>query len=1070
MATEVGTAFIAVVPSARGFGNRLQREVGPAAKRAGTLGGRQMSDSMQASSGSGFKKIGAAITGIFALKQLKDVAAWGLGVAANNEQATISFTTMLGSAQKAGRFLDRLKKFAAATPFEFPELQRAASSLISAGINADKVIPIMRTLGDVTSGMGTGSEGIQRATVALQQMNAAGRITGEDLNQLRDAGIPVYDLLAKALGKTKAEVVELSKEGGLGQEALTKMMKALETGAGLERFSGLMEKQSASLTGMISTFKDVLGQGLAEAFQPVIPLIKDGLTGATAALGKVLPYVTSGLANFVKGVYWLGEQLAPVVDGVKVFYGALTGEGVKSSKLSFEWIDRIVAGATLVRRGFEAIRGAIEKIPFAAIGAKIGDTFSKIDFGAISNKVGDVFTKIVDAIKGVDWSKIGEGFKKIGASIGNIDFSKAGEGGDALGKVFGFIADHMDEILKALPFLIAGFVALAGIQKLNTIIGRDSLIGFVAQLVQTGLLIASNFILARSYGAVSLGQKKVSGGSAAVTGGFLREKLAAIGSAIATKAAAAAARVMAAAQFLLNKVMGANPIVRVILIIAALVTALIVAYKTNEKFRNIVNKAFGAIKNVAGAVLDWLGKAVSTVIGFIKKHWKTLAIILGGPLAAAVILIHDHWDTITRKFTQAKDWVVGTFKRAWARLKSILLDPVGAARDAINRILDKLPSPFREAVSAIGRAWDALREKAKAPIRFVVNTVINGGLIAAFNKVAGALGSKTHINDLALPPGFARGGYTGAGSKYQPAGIVHADEFVIKKDSRRKLEQMAPGLLDYINKRGALPGYAEGGIVGRVLGKLKDFGSGLVNFFKNPTAILERLLSKIVGGAGGVLDSPLGDMAKGLPGKLVGMIAKKLKGIFGSGGGNAGIFAGSLLNAGRRFGANPISPHIDPQGGSAYDFMIGIPQGRDLAANLVKYRKNYGVRYVIHNMRIWSDVNWAGRPYTPISNTGDFRHTGHVHASYGMGGPRYGYGTAYARPGMALVGEHGPELVRMRGGEQVVPNRQISQGGNEYHAHYEGDLITVDLDQFKRKDNARLRDWMTMSSLASVRR
>jgi TP901 family phage tail tape measure protein len=60
---------------------------------------------------------------------------------------------------------------------------------------------------------------------------------------------------------------------------------------------------------------------------------------------------------------------------------------------------------------------------------------------------------------------------------------------------------------------------------------------------------------------------------------------------------------------------------------------------------------------------------------------------------------------------------------------------------------------------------------------------------------------------------FAEGGWTGPGSKYQPAGIVHADEFVINKDSRQKIESSAPGLLDSMNATGSVPGYAAGGQV-----------------------------------------------------------------------------------------------------------------------------------------------------------------------------------------------------------------------------------------------------------------
>jgi TP901 family phage tail tape measure protein len=64
---------------------------------------------------------------------------------------------------------------------------------------------------------------------------------------------------------------------------------------------------------------------------------------------------------------------------------------------------------------------------------------------------------------------------------------------------------------------------------------------------------------------------------------------------------------------------------------------------------------------------------------------------------------------------------------------------------------------------------------------------------------------------------YHSGGWTGPGEKYQPAGVVHADEFVIKKESRHRIEQRHPGLLDEMNATGQLPGgYAAGGLVVRL--------------------------------------------------------------------------------------------------------------------------------------------------------------------------------------------------------------------------------------------------------------
>jgi hypothetical protein len=81
---------------------------------------------------------------------------------------------MLGSAQKADAFLRQLAEVCRQDPVR---TARPAAVSVATGRyrhQRDDVIPIMRTLGDITAGMGTGSEGIQRAVVAFQQMNAAG--------------------------------------------------------------------------------------------------------------------------------------------------------------------------------------------------------------------------------------------------------------------------------------------------------------------------------------------------------------------------------------------------------------------------------------------------------------------------------------------------------------------------------------------------------------------------------------------------------------------------------------------------------------------------------------------------------------------------------------------------------------------------------------------------------------------------------------------------------------------------------------------------------------------------------
>src|SRR4249919_2564063 len=308
---EVATAQHAAAAAADNSRSAFQRAAGGLR----TMGSVGVSASHKMVGGLKMVGVGAAGVAVGILALAAAPIKFGLEVAAANEQAQISFTTMLGSAKKASDFLTKLKTFAAKTPFEFPELQTAASSLISVGISASKVIPIMTTLGNVTSGMGTGSEGVKRATIALQQMSAAGRISAEDLNQLRDAGIPtnlLFDAMAKRLHTTSGKLMEMRDSGKLGKKELQALMEVLQSGKGFERFNGLMDKQSKSLTGMLSTLKDTLGQGLAESLQYAIPFLKGAIKSVTTAMGRWFAFTQSHQEAMVNGLIAVGNAVLSI--------------------------------------------------------------------------------------------------------------------------------------------------------------------------------------------------------------------------------------------------------------------------------------------------------------------------------------------------------------------------------------------------------------------------------------------------------------------------------------------------------------------------------------------------------------------------------------------------------------------------------------------------------------------------------------------------------------------------------------------------------------------------------------
>ena len=90
---------------------------------------------------------GAALAGVAASVKL------GMSM----EQTRMSFKTMLGSAEAASKHLEELRAFAAKTPFQFTDLVTASRRLQAFGFEAEKIIPMLRDIGDAVAAMGGGT-------------------------------------------------------------------------------------------------------------------------------------------------------------------------------------------------------------------------------------------------------------------------------------------------------------------------------------------------------------------------------------------------------------------------------------------------------------------------------------------------------------------------------------------------------------------------------------------------------------------------------------------------------------------------------------------------------------------------------------------------------------------------------------------------------------------------------------------------------------------------------------------------------------------------------------------------
>ncbi len=219
------------------------------------------------------------------------------------------------------------------------------------------------------------------------------------------------------------------------------------------------------------------------------------------------------------------------------------------------------------------------------------------------------------------------------------------------------------------------------------------------------------------------------------------------------------------------------------------------------------------------AARSWFASIIPTALRTMQSFFTRIFQAVLGFLAAT-------WNQIsTSVLTPIRNWFAsiipaalnvfrGAADRVFAFFGRIVSGAKRTAEIAFNGIiagLKQLGVWAERIVTGIGRTFEKIKGAIEVPVKYVVNSIIRDKLASAWNAVA---------EKLNLPKwefaGWRAGGWTGPGAADKPAGIVHADEFVIRKRSQRKLRRERPGLLDYMNRWGELPpGYAGGGLVYR---------------------------------------------------------------------------------------------------------------------------------------------------------------------------------------------------------------------------------------------------------------
>jgi tape measure domain-containing protein len=226
--------------------------------------------------------LGGAIGKLAAAFSLIQAAKFVFVNAAEIETQTRSLQVLTGSAEKAGQIVKDLQQLGAVTPFTSSELIDSAKRLQAFGIEANKVVETTRRLADVSGA--TGAE-LQGLVTAYGQVQAKGRLQGEELLQFQERGVALQQVLREEYGLSGEEFQKALEKGRISAEAVEFAIQKL-TDAGGKYANGAIA-QSDTLNGRLSTLQDSI-QVLAQTIgRTLAPVFQWALTQATAVVSEI---------------------------------------------------------------------------------------------------------------------------------------------------------------------------------------------------------------------------------------------------------------------------------------------------------------------------------------------------------------------------------------------------------------------------------------------------------------------------------------------------------------------------------------------------------------------------------------------------------------------------------------------------------------------------------------------------------------------------------------------------------------------------------------------------------------
>ena len=232
-----------------------------------------------------WKKALAVIGGAGVLKALGSEM---IRVRGEFQSMQTAIETMVGE-DIAGRLIPQIKELAKISPLTMSDMVGAEKMMLGFNIQAEDTIKYLKAISDISMGE---SSKFNSLTLAFSQMSAAGKLMGQDLNQMINAGFNPLQIISEKTGKSIATLKDEMSKGAVSAEMVQQAFIDATSAGG--KFYNMSENASKTINGQLSMMQDALDSVFNELGIKSESVIMDGIQMTTSLIqnyetvGKVL--------------------------------------------------------------------------------------------------------------------------------------------------------------------------------------------------------------------------------------------------------------------------------------------------------------------------------------------------------------------------------------------------------------------------------------------------------------------------------------------------------------------------------------------------------------------------------------------------------------------------------------------------------------------------------------------------------------------------------------------------------------------------------------------------------------